>query len=142
IRASHEGSSNSQDASSREIRPQTSVLPKPSLLVLTFYCKSSRYKYLARGEPSGQRRWFSFAFVLPGADERTAWSVDAWLKMGPFDLIGEFLEERVDPRTVNGVPPGFSRFTTDGFYVTGAYFLVPKKRQLAARWEHLNPGQK
>jgi len=22
-------------------------------------------------------------FVLPGADERTAWSVDAWLKMGP-----------------------------------------------------------
>src|SRR5216117_2728257 len=27
-------------------------------------------------------------FTLPGADERTAWSVDAWLKMGPFDLIG------------------------------------------------------
>src|SRR5437762_4177068 len=23
-------------------------------------------------------------FVLPGADERTAWSVDAWLKLGPF----------------------------------------------------------
>src|SRR5213080_4694567 len=33
-------------------------------------------------------------FVLPGADERTAWSVDAWLRMGPFDLIGEFLQER------------------------------------------------
>jgi phosphate-selective porin len=49
-------------------------------------------------------------FVLPGADERTAWSVDAWLKMGPFDLIGEFLQERVHPRTVNGVPPGFDRF--------------------------------
>ncbi len=32
-------------------------------------------------------------FVLPGADERTAWSVDAWLKLGPFDLIGEYLEE-------------------------------------------------
>ena len=28
-------------------------------------------------------------FVLPSADERTAWSVDAWLRMGPFDLIGE-----------------------------------------------------
>src|SRR5439155_14519584 len=26
-------------------------------------------------------------FVLPLADERTAWSVDAWLKLGPFDLI-------------------------------------------------------
>src|SRR5262249_38480635 len=25
-------------------------------------------------------------FVLPSADERTAWSVDAWLELGPFDL--------------------------------------------------------
>jgi hypothetical protein len=30
-------------------------------------------------------------FVLPPADERTAWSVDAWFKLGPFDLIGEYL---------------------------------------------------
>ncbi len=30
-------------------------------------------------------------FVLPGADERTAWSVDAWFNLGPFDLIGEYL---------------------------------------------------
>ena len=81
-------------------------------------------------------------FVLPGADERTAWSVDAWLKMGPFDLIGEFLQERVHPRTVNGVPPGFSEFTTDGFYVTGGYFLIPKKLQAVVQWQHLNPGQK
>src|SRR5436190_5798026 len=81
-------------------------------------------------------------FVLPEADERTAWSVDAWLKLGPFDLIGEFLQERVHPRTPNGVAPEFSKFTTDGFYVTGGYFLIPKKLQLAARWEHLNPGQK
>jgi phosphate-selective porin OprO/OprP len=81
-------------------------------------------------------------FTLPSADERTAWSVDAWLKLGRFDLIGEFLQERVHPRTVNGVPPTFSRFTTDGFYITSGYFLIPKKLQLAARWEHLNPGQK
>ncbi len=81
-------------------------------------------------------------FVLPGADERTAWSVDAWLKMGPFDLIGEFLQERVHPRTVNGVSPGFDRFTTDGFYVTAGYFLVPKKLQAVVQWQHLNPGQK
>ena len=81
-------------------------------------------------------------FVLPGADERTAWSVDAWLRMGPFDLIGEFLQEHVDPRTVNGVPPGFDAFTTDGFYVTGAYFLMPKKLQAVVQWQHLNPGQK
>jgi phosphate-selective porin OprO and OprP len=81
-------------------------------------------------------------FTLPGADERTAWSVDAWLKMGPFDLIGEYLQEKVNGRTVNGVPPGFDDFTTNGFYVTGAYFLIPKKLQAVVQWQDLNPGQK
>jgi len=81
------------------------------------------------------------SFVLPGADERTAWSVDAWLNIGPFDLIGEYLEEYVDGRTVAGVPPGFTNFTTSGFQITAAYFLIPKKLQLAVRWEDLNPGQ-
>src|SRR5258707_10992756 len=80
-------------------------------------------------------------FVLPGADERTAWSVDAWLKMGPFDLIGEYLEEHVHGRTVNGVPPGFADFTTNGFYITAAYYLIPKKLQVAVQWQDLNPGQ-
>jgi phosphate-selective porin OprO and OprP len=81
-------------------------------------------------------------FVLPEADERTAWSVDAWLRMGPFDLIGEFLQERVRPRTVPGAAPEFATFTTDGFYVTGAYYLIPKKLQAVVQWQHLNPGQK
>ena len=81
-------------------------------------------------------------FVLPGAAERTAWGVDAALKLGPFDLIGEYLEEYVNGRTVNGVAPGFADFTTTGFYVTGAYYLIPKKLQAVVRWEQLNPGQK
>jgi phosphate-selective porin OprO and OprP len=81
-------------------------------------------------------------FVLPSPDERTAWSVDAWLKIGQFDLIGEFLQEHVEGRTVNGVSPDFADFTTDGYYITGAYYVIPKKLQVAARWEHLNPGQK
>ncbi len=80
-------------------------------------------------------------FTLPTADERTAWSVDAWLKLGPFDLIGEYLEEYVNGRTVNGVP-GMPDFTTSGYYITAGYFLIPKKLQLATRWEDLNPGQK
>jgi len=42
---------------------------------------------------------------------------------------------------VNGVPPGFANFTTNGFYVTAAYFLIPKKLQAVVRWEDLNPGQ-
>jgi len=81
-------------------------------------------------------------FTLPSADERSAWSVDAWLEVGPFDLIGEYLQEHVEGRTVNGVPPTFGNFTTDGFYVTGAYFLVPKKLQAVVQWQYLNPGQK
>src|SRR6266566_2394805 len=81
-------------------------------------------------------------FTLPGADERTAWSVDAWLKLGPFDLIGEYLQEHVNGRTVNGVPSGFADFTTDGYYVTAGYFLIPKKLQAIVQWQDLNPGQK
>ena len=81
-------------------------------------------------------------FTLPGADERTAWSVDAWLKLGPFDLIGEYLEEYVNGRTVNGVAPGFADFTTSGYYVEGAYFLIPKKLQAVVQWQDLNPGQR
>jgi hypothetical protein len=81
-------------------------------------------------------------FNLPSADERTAWSVDAWLEVGPFDLIGEYLQEHVQGRTVSGVLPAFSNFTTNGFYVTGGYFLLPKKLQAVVQWQYLNPGQK
>ena len=80
-------------------------------------------------------------YVLPGADERTAWSVDAWLTIGPFDLIGEYLSEDVDGRTVAGAAPGFADFTADGWYMQGSYFLVPKKFQAVVKWEALNPGQ-
>ncbi len=82
------------------------------------------------------------SFVLPGADERTAWSVDAWLNIGPFDLIAEYLGEYVNGRTVDGVPPGFANFTTNGFQITSGFFLIPKKFQAAVQWQYLNPGQK
>ncbi len=80
-------------------------------------------------------------FVLPGADERTAWSVDAWFNFGPFDLIGEYFQEDVDGRTVNGVAPGFADFDPSGWYVQGSYFLIPKKLQAVVKGEALNPGQ-
>jgi len=80
-------------------------------------------------------------YVLPGADERTAWSVDAWLTVGPFDLIGEYLQEDVDGRTVAGKAPGFADFEPSGWYVQGGYFLIPKKLQAVVKWEALNPGQ-
>jgi len=80
-------------------------------------------------------------FVLSTPAERTAWSVDAWLKLGRFDLIGEYLQEKVDGLTFNG-EPGIPDFTTNGYYITAAYYLIPKKLQLATRWEYLNPGQR
>ena len=81
------------------------------------------------------------SFILPGADERTAWSVDASLNMGRFDLFGEYLSEEVNGRTVGGVASGFADFTASGWYVQGSYFIIPKKLQAAVRWEDLNPGQ-
>ncbi len=80
------------------------------------------------------------SYVLTSADERNAFSFDAWLKVGPFDLIAEYLEEHVDSRLVNGAAP-FPNFVTNGFYVQGSYFIVPKKLQAAVKWEALNPGQ-
>ena len=80
-------------------------------------------------------------YVLPGADERTAWSADAWLTVGPFDLIGEYLAEDVDGRTVAGHAPGFTNFDPSGWYVQGSYFIIPKKLQAVVKWEELDPDQ-
>jgi phosphate-selective porin OprO and OprP len=81
------------------------------------------------------------AFVLPSADEREGYSFDATFHLGPFDLIGEYLDERFEPRTVLNVVPTFTRFDAHGYYVTGGVFVVPKKLQLVAKWESFDPGQ-
>ncbi len=80
-------------------------------------------------------------FTLPSADERTAWSLDAWLTVGPFDFIGEYLSEDVDGRTVVGVMPKFANFDPNGWYVQGSYFIIPKKVQAVVKWEELSPDQ-
>jgi hypothetical protein len=80
-------------------------------------------------------------FVLPSADERTAWSLDAWLNIGPFDLIAEYFSEDVDGRTVAGVAPAFADFNPSGWYVQGSYFVIPKKLQAVVKWEELSPDQ-
>lgn len=77
------------------------------------------------------------SFTLTSPDERHAYSFDAWLKIGPFDLIGEYLDEKVRPRGA----ATFSEFEANGFYVQGSYFLLPKKLQAVVKWEQLNPGQ-
>ena len=81
------------------------------------------------------------AFTLPGADERTAWSLDASFNLGPLDIIGEYFSEDVWGRTVAGVAPGFHDFSPHGWYVQGSYFIIPKKLQAAVRYEELEPAQ-
>ena len=130
-----------------ELQPFTGkVFGQPSFLKLGGDVLSSRDEQGVNISQSGNLLVNSDGslspFNLPSADERTAWSVDGWLEVGPFDLIGEYLEEHVQGRTVNGVPPAFANFETNGFYVTGAYFLLPKKLQAVVQWQYLNPGQK
>ena len=59
------------------------------------------------------------SFTAPSAAERDAYGLDATFHLGPLDLIGEYLSERFQPRTVNGVVPVFSRFRADGYYIPG-----------------------
>jgi phosphate-selective porin len=77
------------------------------------------------------------SFTLTSPDERHAYSFDAWLKLGPFDLIAEYLHENVRPRG-----PTFTEFDASGYYVQGSYFLIPKKLQAVVKWESLDPGQR
>jgi len=81
------------------------------------------------------------SFTAPSAAEREAYGVDATFHWGPFDLIGEYLSESFEGRTVNGVVPTFTDFNAEGYYVQGSYFLVPKKLQVVTKYEHFNPGQ-
>jgi len=78
------------------------------------------------------------SYTLLSPDKRDAYSFDAWLKIGPFDLIGEYFSENVRPR---GGVPLFSEFDPSGYYVQGSYFIIPKKLQLVAKYERLSPGQ-
>lgn len=68
------------------------------------------------------------SFTLATADERNAFSADLWLKVGPFDLIAEYLEEHVYGREVNGTVP-MTDFVANGFYIQGSYFILPRKLQ-------------
>ncbi|HEY2139010.1 MAG TPA: porin [Chthoniobacterales bacterium] len=76
------------------------------------------------------------SYTLTSPDERHAYSFDAWLKIGPFDLIAEYLHENVRPRGAT-----FHEFDASGYYVQGSYFLIPKKLQAVVKWESLDPGQ-
>jgi phosphate-selective porin len=81
------------------------------------------------------------AFAALSAAERQGYGFDAAFHWGLFDLMGEYLSESFEGRTVNGVLPTFSDFRAEGYYVQGGYFIVPKKLQVVTKYEHFNPGQ-
>lgn len=76
-------------------------------------------------------------FTAPAAAEREGYGFDASLRWGPFDLIGEYLTERYEPR----VAGRFRSFSAEGYYVQPSFFIIPKKLQVVGKYEHFNPGQ-
>ena len=82
------------------------------------------------------------AGTLPGPDERHSYGVHGSLQVGPFDVVAEYLDEKVSPREVNNrVKPGFKAFDANGYYVAAGLFVLPKKVQLIGKYETFNPGQ-
>lgn len=76
-------------------------------------------------------------FTAPAAAEREGYGFDGAFHWGPFDLIGEYLSERYEPR----VPGRFPSFRAEGYYIQPGFFIVPRKLQVVAKYEHFNPGQ-
>lgn len=68
--------------------------------------------------------------------ERSAWGVDAQWTHGPFDVSAEWLHNTFKP--ANATPS--ARFDAEGWQVTAAYFVVPKKLQLLLRREEFDPN--
>jgi phosphate-selective porin OprO and OprP len=81
------------------------------------------------------------SFTAPAAAEREGYGFDGSLHWGRFDLIAEYLSESYEGRPLNGIAPTFKDFRAEGYYVQGSYYVLPKKLQLATKYEHFNPGQ-
>ena len=76
-------------------------------------------------------------FTAPAAAEREGYGFDGSFHWGPFDLIGEYLSERYEPR----VTGRFRAFRAEGYYIQGSYFIVARKLQVVTKYEHFNPAQ-
>lgn len=75
------------------------------------------------------------------AGTRAALGFDVALRLGAFELIAEYLNQRFAPREVAEFVPRTAELRADGYYVQGSYFVVPEKLQLFAKWETFDPDQ-
>jgi phosphate-selective porin OprO and OprP len=84
----------------------------------------------------------SFTVATNGDARVWAWGVDQSLSFGPFDLIAEYMENKVSGTGFSSVTAtGRRDFVANGYYVQGSYFLPKKELQLVVKWESFNPGQ-
>jgi phosphate-selective porin len=81
----------------------------------------------------------SFVTTATNTESR-AWGVDQTLTFGPFDIVAEYMEERVKP--LDATPrTSFNTFIANGYYAQGSYYFPGRKWQLVGKWESFNPGQ-
>ena len=69
--------------------------------------------------------------------DRNAWGLDTQVKVGLFDFQAEYLQNRFEPD--NSTPA--NGFEAAGWYVLGAYFVVPKYLQAVVRFENFDPNK-
>jgi len=78
----------------------------------------------------------NFSVPTGAAAEALGWGVDQSFTIGPFDLIAEYLEQRIRPKHSD-----FNGFVANGYYIQPSYFFPGRQFQLVGRWESFNPGQ-
>lgn len=86
---------------------------------------------------------FGFDLVPGGAadnlftGDRNAWGLDTQVKVGPFDVQAEYLQNRFEPD--NSTPA--NGFEAAGWYVLGGYYVVPKYLQAVLKFEGFDPDK-
>jgi phosphate-selective porin OprO/OprP len=93
---------------------------------------------LSSKDASLSKSGYGFDLVAGGAadnlftGDRNAWGLDTQVKVGLFDFQAEYLRNRYNSTPANG-------FEADGWYVLGAYYVVPQYLQAVVKYETFDP---
>lgn len=105
--------------------------------VISRYAAGTRVSQTGNLKENADGSLTGFTVPASSSARSTSWGVDQSLTVGPFDLIAEYLEAKIEP--VDSA--GFAAFTASGYYVQGGYYFPGRKFQLIREWESFNPGQ-